>query len=193
LKIAQFREEFLPVAPSKAVFTEPPTSLVLTDWRCSRSDSGGIDFSNRVIGATLRLKSPQFVMAQPTSSISPAESFPGPKATALPEDCSLLRIFLGEADEYKRRPLYRAIVLRARELHLAGATVFRGPMGFGRSTHLHNAHILRLSLDLPVVVEIVDETEKIKAFLPELEKMMGGGLVTIERVRVFRYRHTNAP
>jgi PII-like signaling protein len=66
-------------------------------------------------------------------------------------------------------------------------------MGFGRSTHLHNAHILRLSLDLPVVVEIVDETEKIKAFLPELEKMMGGGLVTIERVRVFRYRHTNAP
>jgi PII-like signaling protein len=127
-------------------------------------------------------------MAQPISDISSAESSSGPESTHLPEECSLLRIFLGEADEYKHRPLYRAIVLRARELHLAGATVFRGPMGFGRSTHLHNAHILRLSLDLPVLVEIVDETEKIKAFLRELDRMMGGGLVTIERVRVFRYR-----
>ena len=87
------------------------------------------------------------------------------------------------------RPLYRAIVLRARELHLAGATVLRGPMGFGRSTHLHNANILQLSLDLPVVVEIVDETQKIGAFLPELAKMMRGGLVTLERAQVFRYRH----
>jgi PII-like signaling protein len=76
-------------------------------------------------------------------------------------------MFLGEVDEYMDRPLDRAIVLRARELDLAGATVLRGPMGFGRSTHLHNAHILRLSLDLPIVVEIVDETQKIKAFLPE--------------------------
>ncbi len=108
---------------------------------------------------------------------------------SLPEDCTLLRIFLGEADEYMHRPLYRAIVLRARELHLAGATVLRGPMGFGRSTHLHNAHILRLSLDLPIVVEIVDETQKITAFLPELEKMMRGGLITMERAQVYRYRH----
>jgi uncharacterized protein len=99
------------------------------------------------------------------------------------------RIFLGEADEYMHRPLYRAIVLRARELHLAGATVLRGPMGYGRSTHLHNAHILRLSLDLPIVVEIVDETQKITAFLPELEKIMRGGLITMERAQVFRYRH----
>ena len=80
-------------------------------------------------------------------------------------------------------------MLKARELHLAGATVLRGPMGFGRSTHLHNAHILQLSFDLPVVVEIVDETQKIRAFLPELEKMMRGGLITIERARVFYYRH----
>jgi len=74
-----------------------------------------------------------------------------------------------------------------RELNLAGATVLRGPMGFGRSSHLHNAHILRLSLDLPIVVEIVDESEKIKAFLPELQKMMRGGLITLERAQVFHY------
>jgi PII-like signaling protein len=99
-----------------------------------------------------------------------------------------LRIFLGEADEYQHRSLYRAIVLKAREFHLAGATVLRGPMGYGRSTHLHNANILRLSLDLPIIVEIVEETSKIEAFLPELEKMMSGGLITIERAQVFRYR-----
>jgi PII-like signaling protein len=106
----------------------------------------------------------------------------------LPEECLLLRIFFGEADEYMHRPLYRAIVLRARELGLAGATVLRGPMGFGRSSHLHNAHILRLSLDLPVVVEIVDEPGKIKAFLAELQKMMRGGLISLERAQVFRYK-----
>ncbi len=116
-------------------------------------------------------------------------SLPAPKIRDLPEECSLLRIFLGEADEYMHRPLYRAIVLRARELQLAGATVLRGPMGYGRSTHLHNAHILRLSLDLPMVIEIVDETKKITAFLPELQKMMRGGLITMERAQVFRYRH----
>jgi uncharacterized protein len=117
------------------------------------------------------------------------DSSPGSKTRDLPQECSLLRIFLGEADEYMRRPLYRAIVLKARELGLAGATVLRGPMGYGRSTHLHNAHILRLSLDLPVVVEIVDETEKVSAFLPELEKMMSGGLITMERAQVYRYAH----
>ena len=130
-----------------------------------------------------------FAMASPTRDRSAAEPAATPKTRDLPEECSLLRIFLGEADEYRRRPLYREIVLRARERHLAGATVLRGPMGFGRSTHLHNAHILRLSLDLPIVVEIVDETQKIKAFLPELEKMMQGGLITTERAQVFRYRH----
>ena len=128
-------------------------------------------------------------MAPPNKNPSAGESSPAPKIRDLPDECSLLRIFLGEADEYLHRPLYRAIVLRAREFHLAGATVLRGPMGFGRSTHLHNAHILRLSLDLPIVVEIVDETQKIKAFLPELQKMMRGGLITMERAQVFRYHH----
>src|SRR5215471_21442334 len=108
----------------------------------------------------------------------------------LPEECPLLRIFLGEDDEFEGRPLYKAIVLRARELRMAGATVLRGPMGYGRSTHLHNANILRLSLDLPIIVEIVEETSKIEAFLPELEKIMPGGLITIERALVFRYRHS---
>src|ERR1700732_3318969 len=130
-----------------------------------------------------------FVMVKPTQNLSSAEPSPVPKTRDLPEECSLLRIFLGEADEYMHRPLHRAIVLRARELHLAGATVLRGPKGFGRSSHLHNAHILRLSFDLPIVVEIVDETQKINAFLPELEKMMQGGLITMERVQVYRYRH----
>jgi uncharacterized protein len=111
------------------------------------------------------------------------------KTRDLPEECSLLRIFLGEEDEYMNRPLFRAIVLRARELHLAGATVLRGPMSYGRSTHLHNRDILVLSLDLPMVVEIVDETEKITAFLPELQKMMHSGLITMERVQVYRYSH----
>jgi len=111
------------------------------------------------------------------------------KSRNLPEECSLLRIFFGEEDEYQRRPLHRAIVLKAREFHLAGATVLRGPMGYGRSRHLHNANILRLSLDLPMIVEIVEEASKIEAFLPELEKMMSGGLITIERAQVFRYRH----
>jgi hypothetical protein len=128
-------------------------------------------------------------MAPATPNTSSGESFSAPKTRDLPQECSLLRIFLGEADEYRRRPLYQAIVLRARELHLAGATVLRGPMGLGSSSHLHNANILRLSLDLPIVVEIVDETHRITAFLPELEKMMRGGLITMERARVFHYRH----
>lgn len=107
----------------------------------------------------------------------------------LPAECLLLRIFLGEADEYKHRPLYKAIVFRARELSLAGATVLRGPMGFGRSQHLHNANILRLSLDLPMIVEIVDTPERIEAFLPELRTMMRRGLITIERAQIVRYQH----
>jgi uncharacterized protein len=106
----------------------------------------------------------------------------------LPEDAVLLRIFIGESDRYQHRPLYEAIVLKARELQLAGATVLRGPMGFGKSSHLHTAKILRLSMDLPIVVEIVDSEEKINAFLPVLDQMMGGGLVTLERARVIRYR-----
>lgn len=106
----------------------------------------------------------------------------------LPEDAILLRIFIGESDRYQHQPLYEAIVLKAREMALAGATVLRGPMGFGKSSHLHTAKILRLSMDLPIVIEIVDVEEKINAFLPVLDQMMGGGLVTIERAKVIRYQ-----
>jgi hypothetical protein len=106
----------------------------------------------------------------------------------LPEDAVLLRIFIGESDRYHHRPLYEAIVLKARELELAGATVLRGPMGFGKSSHLHTAKILRLSMDLPMVIEIIDSEEKVNAFLPALDEMMGGGLVTLEKVKVIRYR-----
>lgn len=105
----------------------------------------------------------------------------------IPHEALLLRIFIGEDDEYEGRPLYEAIVLAARERHLAGATVLRGPLGFGRSSRLHTAKILRLSEDLPIVIEIVDAPEKIEAFLPVLEGMMASGLVTLEKVRVIRY------
>jgi uncharacterized protein len=106
----------------------------------------------------------------------------------LPEDAVLLRVFIGESDRYQHRPLYEAIVLKARELELAGATVLRGPMGFGKSSHLHTAKILRLSMDLPIVIEIVDSEDKVNAFLPVLDEMMGGGLVTLERATVIRYQ-----
>jgi len=100
----------------------------------------------------------------------------------------LLRIYLGEQDKYHHLPLYEAIVLKAREMGLAGATVLRGPMGFGAHSHVHTAKILRLSEDLPVLIEIVDKEEKINAFLPELDKMESDGLVTLEKVHVIKYR-----
>ncbi len=108
----------------------------------------------------------------------------------LPHDAVLLRIYIGESDRWEHKPLYEAIVLKARELHLAGATVLRGPMGFGKSSRLHTTKILRLSADLPLVIEIVDSEEKIQSFLPVLDKMMGGGLVTLETVKVLEYRGT---
>ena len=105
----------------------------------------------------------------------------------LPRYAVLLRIFIGEDDKYGNAPLYEAIVLKARELRLAGATVLRGPMGFGHSSHLHTAKILRLSQDLPVVIEIVDDKEKIDNFLKSLNGMMNSGLVTLEKVQVLQY------
>jgi uncharacterized protein len=105
----------------------------------------------------------------------------------LPRDAVLLRIFFGEDDKFQHQPLHEAIVLKARELHLAGATVLRGHIGFGHSSHIHTSKILRLSQDLPVVVEIVDSKEKIDAFLPLLDQMMTSGLVTIEKVQVLQY------
>src|SRR5437773_5382664 len=110
----------------------------------------------------------------------------------VPRDSLLLRIFIGESDRFEHKPLYEVIVLKAREMHLAGATVLRGPMGFGKSSRMHTAKMLRLSMDLPMVIEIVDSEEKIKAFLPVLDKMMKGGLLTMEKVNVIDYRANEA-
>jgi uncharacterized protein len=106
----------------------------------------------------------------------------------LPKDAVLLRIFIGEDDQYEGAPLYEKIVLKARAAGLAGATVLRGPLGYGKSSHLHTAKILRLSLDLPMLIEIVDRDEKIQGFLPVLDGMIGGGLVTLEKVQAIMYR-----
>ena len=105
----------------------------------------------------------------------------------LPKDAMLLRVFIGESDRAGHQPLYEAIVLKAREAHLAGATVLRGPMGFGHSSRLHTAKILRLSEDLPIVIEIVDSEAKLRAFWATIEPIMGAALVTLERVEVLRY------
>lgn len=110
----------------------------------------------------------------------------------IPEKAKLLRIFIGESDRWHHQPLYEAIVLKARELGLAGATVLRGPMGFGAKSHLHTAKILRLSMDLPMVIELVDSEEKINALLPHLDEMVQDGLVTLEDVQVIKYR-ANSP
>lgn len=106
----------------------------------------------------------------------------------IPTDGCLLRIFIGESDHWQGKPLYEAIVLKARELHLAGATVLRGPMGYGASSRLHTAKILRLSEDLPMIVEIVDSREKIGELLPFVDEVVQEGLVTLERVEVIKYR-----
>jgi len=107
----------------------------------------------------------------------------------IPKQALLLRIFIGEDDKFGGSPLYEAIVLKAREQHLAGATVLRGPMGFGASSRLHTTKILRLSEDLPLVIEIVDSEDKINGFLPTLDNMMasGSGLITLEKVQVLQY------
>lgn len=106
----------------------------------------------------------------------------------IPQEGYLLRVFIGESDKSGHRPLYEEIVLKAREAGLAGATVLRGVMGFGKNSILHTAKILRLSEDLPMVVEIVDSLEKVEAFVPTLDEMIRDGLVTIEKVRVIHYK-----
>jgi hypothetical protein len=119
----------------------------------------------------------------------PSRSTVEERAMQVPKEAMLLRIFMGEDDKTDGRPLYEAIVFKAREMHLAGATVLRGPMGFGRSSRLHTAKILRLSEDLPVVVEIVDGEAQIRSFLEAIEPMMGSSLITLEKVQVLRYGH----
>ena len=111
----------------------------------------------------------------------------------IPEDAMLLRIFIGESDRWKNQPLFEAVVIKARERQLAGATVLRGPMGFGAASRIHTAKILRLSEDLPMVVEIVDTPERVAEFLPYLDEVLQEGLVTLERVRVIAYRGTPRP
>ncbi len=105
----------------------------------------------------------------------------------LPRDAVLLRVFFGEDDHFERRPLHEAIVLKAREMHLAGVTVLRGHIGFGHMSRIHTTKILRLSQDLPIVLEIVDTQEKIDAFLPVLDGMVSSGLTTLENVQVLQY------
>jgi PII-like signaling protein len=105
------------------------------------------------------------------------------------EEGQLLRIFIGESDKWEGKPLYEALVLKAREMGLAGATMLRGLMGYGAASRVHTAKILRLSEDLPVIVEIVDSQEKIASFLPVIDEMIQEGLVTLERVQVILYRH----
>jgi uncharacterized protein len=106
----------------------------------------------------------------------------------IPEDGYLLRIYIGEGDRWHGKPLYEVIVMKARELHLAGATVLRGPMGFGAHSRMHTAKVLRLSEDLPLIIEIVDAKEKIDELMPHIDEMVQEGLVTLERVQVIKYR-----
>jgi len=109
----------------------------------------------------------------------------------LPEEAELLRIFIGESDKHEGRPLYEVIVESARKRGMSGATVLRGMLGFGANSRIHTSKILRLSEDLPIVVEIVDHPETIEAFLPELDGLIGEGLVTIEKMKVIFYRHNS--
>lgn len=99
----------------------------------------------------------------------------------------IMRVFIGESDKYRGKPLYQALVEMLRREKMAGATVLRGILGFGAKSHLHTAHILRLSQDMPIVVEVVDSQENIDRIMPEVEKMTGDGLITLEKVRVLKY------
>ena len=110
----------------------------------------------------------------------------------VPREAVLLRIFIGEADKVGRQPLYEAIILKAREMHLAGATVLRGPMGFGQSARIHNANILDLSANLPLVIEIVDAEPKLRAFAASLSGLKDVGLLTLEKVEVLHFGHAQS-
>jgi uncharacterized protein len=108
----------------------------------------------------------------------------------LPEEGMLLRIFVGETDQYEGKALYEYIVLKARELNLAGATVIRGIMGFGADSRMHTAKLLRLSEDLPIIIELVDTEENLNKLLPFLDEAVTEGLITLEKARVIKYRHS---
>src|SRR5262249_33829844 len=125
----------------------------------------------------------------PFSSLPSPEEFP---VMNLSEEEQLLRVFLGESDTWEGEPLYRAIVLKAKELGLAGATVLRGAMGYGANSRMHTTKLLELSTDLPIVVEIVDTADKVQALLPFLDGAVKEGMITTEAVRVLRYRANEA-
>jgi len=108
----------------------------------------------------------------------------------LPDEGLLLRIFIGESDKFRGKPLYEIIVLKARELNLAGATVIHGIMGFGANSRMHTAKLLRLSEDLPVIIEIVDIEENINKLLPFLDETINEGLITLEKMRIIKYKHS---
>ncbi len=137
--------------------------------------------------AARRLEVPEPIT--PLSTLPSPQEFP---AMRLSENGQLLRVFIGEADTWQAQPLYRAIVLKARELGLAGATVLKGPMGFGANSLLHTTKLLDLSTDLPIIVEIVDSAEKVQTLLPFLDESVIEGLITIEEVRILKYRHNEA-
>jgi len=107
----------------------------------------------------------------------------------LPRESALLRIIVGESEKFEGRPAYEAIVMKARELNMAGATVTRGIMGYGKTSRIHSAKVLEMSGDLPMVIEIVDIEDKLDNFIPLLEKMMKGGLITMEKAKVIHYKH----
>jgi uncharacterized protein len=134
--------------------------------------------------AAMRLEIPDSIA--PLSTLPSSEEF---AAMKMSEEGQLLRVFCGESDVWEGQPLYRAIVLKAKELGLAGATVLRGPMGFGANSRVHTARLLDLSTELPVVIELVDSADRIKSLLPFLDEAVGEGLITIEGVRILRYRH----
>ncbi|MHB8865571.1 MAG: DUF190 domain-containing protein [Pirellulaceae bacterium] len=134
--------------------------------------------------AQMRLEVPGPVT--PFSTLPSPEEFPVMK---LSEEGQLLRIFIGESDTWEGKPLYQVIVMKARELGVAGATVLRGPMGFGANSRVHTTKLLELSADLPIVIEIVDTAEKIQELLPFLDDAVLEGMITMEAVRVLRYRH----
>jgi PII-like signaling protein len=136
--------------------------------------------------AGMRLEVP--MPPAPFSTLPSPEEFP---VMQLSESGQLLRVFIGESDVWQGVPLYRAIVLKARELGLAGATVLRGPMGFGANSRVHTTQLLELSTDLPIIVEMVDSAERIQSLLPFLDEAVAEGLITIEGVRVLRYRHNS--
>jgi PII-like signaling protein len=145
---------------------------------------------NRITATTVAMRSDLPGPVTPLSTLPSPEEYPAMKMS---EEGQLLRVFCGESDTWNGQPLYRAIVIKAKELGLAGATVLRGPMGFGANSRVHTAKLLDLSTDLPIVIELVDSADKVQSLLPFLDEVVLEGLITIEAVRVLRYRSAEKP